>query len=167
MKKKTEFLAQAGVIAAVYTALTVLLQPLSYGAVQLRVSEILTVLPVYFPAAVPGLTVGCLLSNLLGMASNPAGAWDLLFGTLATGLAAVATYGLRRYRIGGLPVLATLPPVVLNAVIVGAELYLLYGGFPLWLHILWVGLGQLGACTLGGLLLCAFLEHRNFPEKRQ
>ena len=165
MKKNTEYLATAGVIAAAYTALTVLLQPISYGAVQLRVSELLTVLPVYFPAAIPGLTVGCFLSNLIGLAGNPAGAWDLLCGTGATALAAISTYALRRFRIGKLPVLATLPPVLFNALIVGTELYVLYGGFPLWMHILWVGIGQLGACVVGGLLLAAVLQKSKLVKR--
>jgi uncharacterized membrane protein len=167
LKKKTEFLAQAGLIAAAYTVLTLLLQPLSFGAVQLRLSEILTILPVYTGAAVPGLTVGCFLSNLIGMASgaNPAGAWDLLFGTAATGLAAVCSYLLRGVRFKGVPLLATVPPVVFNALIVGAELYLLYGGFPLWLHMVWVGLGQLGACTVGGTVLAVALTKTGLSHR--
>lgn len=151
---------QAGLIAAVYVALTLLIQPLSFGAVQFRVSELLTILPVYTSAAVPGLTVGCFLANLIGLASgaNPAGAWDLLFGTAATGLAALLTHACRRVRWFGLPLLSTLPPVLLNAAIVGTELFVVYGGLPLWLHMLWVGVGQLGACTVCGLLLGWTLE---------
>lgn len=156
------FLAQAGLIAAVYTALTLLVQPLSFGAVQFRLSEMLTILPVYTPAAMPGLTVGCFLSNLIGlsMGANPAGAWDLLVGTAATGVAAWISYGCRRRRLKGLPILSTLPPVAVNALVVGAELYVVYGGMPLWLHILWVAVGQIGACTLCGLLLAWTLEKR-------
>lgn len=162
-KTATVELAKAGVIAAIYTALTVLLAPLSFGAVQVRFSEILTILPVYMPAAVPGLTVGCFLSNLIGlsMGANPAGAWDLLFGTLATGVAAVLTRMLRRVRVKGLPVLATLPPVILNALIIGSELYVMYGGFPWWLHVVWVGLGQLLSCTIGGTVIAAALSGKN------
>ncbi len=158
MNKNSRFAVQAGVIAAVYTALTLLLQPLSYGMVQLRAAEVLTVLPVYFPAAIPGLTVGCFLSNLMGLASNPAGAWDLLCGTATTALAAVLSYALRRYRVAGLPLLSTLPPVILNALVVGGELALLYGNAPWGVFAAWVALGQLGACTLGGLLLAYTLE---------
>ena len=82
-KFSTAELAKAGVIAALYTALTVLVYPLAFGGMQVRLSEMLTVLPAYMPSAVPGLTVGCFLSNLIGlsMGANPAGAWDLLFGT--------------------------------------------------------------------------------------
>lgn len=158
-------LAKAGVIAALYTALTVLVYPLSFGGMQVRVAEILTVLPVYMPSAVPGLTVGCFLSNLIGlsMGANPAGAWDLLFGTAATGLAAWATFALRRIRFRGLPLIATLPPVVFNALIVGTELYGVYGGLPWWAHVLWVALGQFLACTVGGSVLAAALNRYGKP----
>lgn len=153
-------LAKAGIVAAVYTALTLALNPLGFGAVQVRLSETLTILPVYMPAAIPGLTVGCFLSNLIGlsMGANPAGAWDLLFGTLATLLAALLTRSLRRVRIKSLPVLSTLPPVIVNALVVGSELYVVYGGFPWWLHVVWVALGQVLACTVCGTLLAAALS---------
>lgn len=153
-------LAKAGVIAAVYTALTLLLSPFSFGAVQVRLSEMLTILPAYLPCAIPGLTVGCFLSNLIGlsMGANPAGAWDLLLGTAATGLAALLSYALRRVRVKGLPLLSTLPPVVFNALIVGTELWMVYGGFPWWLHVTWVALGQLVSCTVCGTVLAAVLH---------
>ena len=169
MNTHTKRLAQAGLIAALYVALTMAVQPLSFGAIQFRLSEALTVLPVYMPAAVPGLTVGCFLSNLLGLASgaNPAGAWDLLIGTAATGVAAVLTRGFRRVRIGGLPVLATVPPVVLNGLMVGTELYAVYGGMPWGLHVLWVTVGQLGTCVVGGLLLCWTVEKTGLSRYMQ
>lgn len=159
-RTRTVSLAQAGMIAAIYTALTLLIQPLSFGAVQFRVSELLTVLPVYWPSAIPGLTVGCFLSNLIGlsMGANPAGGWDLLFGTAATGVAACLTYALRHIKWGKIPFLATLPPVVLNAFIVGTELYYVYGGMPWALHVAWVAVGQIGACVIGGCLLIWALE---------
>lgn len=159
-QQKTIFLAQSGVIAALYVALTVLLQPIGFGAIQCRLSEMLTILPIYMPAAVPGLAVGCFLSNLIGLSSglNPAGAWDLLFGTGATLLAALLTYRLRNVRWLKLPLAATLPPVIINAVIVGAELYVMYGGFPLYLHMVLVGAGQLVSCTFGGVLLALMIE---------
>ncbi len=157
---KVVYLAQSGVIAAAYVALTTLLQPLGFGPVQCRLAEALTILPVYCPAAIPGLTIGCFLSNFVGLSTgaNPAGGWDLLLGTAATGVAALLTYRWRRVRVATLPVAATLPPVVLNALVVGTELYVVYGGFPLGVHILLVGAGQLIACTAGGLLLAAALE---------
>ena len=92
MNKKTiRTLATAGLIAAMYTVLTVCVAPLSYGLIQCRLAEALTILVAYTPAAIPGLTIGCALSNLIGlsMGANIAGAVDILVGTLATGLAAL------------------------------------------------------------------------------
>ena len=157
-------LTQGGLIAAMYTVLTVAIAPAAFGGVQLRVSELLTVLPVFTPAAIPGLSVGCALSNLLGLAMgvNTAGAWDVLIGPLATLAAAVLTYRWRHIRFKGLPVLATLPPVLFNALIIGAELTVVLGSgwdWPLFaLFAAQIALGQLGACTVGGLLLYTALE---------
>ena len=123
----------------------------------------LTILAVFTPSAIPGLAVGCLVSNLvgLGMGANPAGAWDLLFGPLATLAAALLTWRLRNLRVKGVPVLASLPPVVINAVVVGLELTLVSPVFTLQvlaINMLSVGIGQLLACTVCGLLLHAALE---------
>lgn len=152
------FVATTGVIAGLYTALTLVLAPFSFGLVQCRMSEALTVLAAYHPAAVAGLTVGCALSNMVGLAmgANAAGALDILVGTLATGLAAVLSYRLRSIRWGGLPVLSTLPPVLLNALFVGTELALVSPVFTwkMWVtQMALVGAGQLVACVGGGLLL--------------
>ena len=156
--EKIRFLTMAGVIAGLYTALTLVLAPFSFGIVQCRVSEALTILAAYHPAAVAGLTVGCAISNLVGlsMGANTAGALDILLGTFATGMAAWLSYALRNVRWGGLPVLSTLPPVLLNALIIGTELTVVLGpvNTPTWL--MWmgsVGLGQVIACIGGGLLL--------------
>ena len=156
-------LAQAGLIAAMYAALTLLLPAPSFGIGQCRISEMLTILAVFTPSAIPGLAVGCLVSNLvgLGMGANPAGAWDLLFGPLATLAAALLTWRLRNLRVKGVPVLASLPPVVINAVVVGLELTLVSPVFTpqvLAINMLSVGIGQLLACTVCGLLLHAALE---------
>ena len=145
-------LAQAGLIAAMYAALTLLLPAPSFGIGQCRISEMLTILAVFTPSAIPGLAVGCLVSNLvgLGMGANPAGAWDLLFGPLATLAAALLTWRLRNLRVNGVPVLAALPPVVINAVVVGLELTLVSPVFTpqvLAINMLSVGIGQLLACT--------------------
>ncbi|MBE6806936.1 MAG: QueT transporter family protein [Ruminococcaceae bacterium] len=156
-------LAVAGLIAGLYTALTVALAPFSFGMVQCRVAETLTVLAAYSPQAGVGLTVGCALSNLIGlsMGANMAGALDVLLGTLATGLAAWLSYRLRSIRWGSLPVLSTLPPVVTNALIVGTELTLVVGPATWQTWFLWAGsvaLGQLAACVVGGLVLAKTLE---------
>ena len=93
-------LAEAGLIAAMYAALSLVLPMASFGIVQCRLSEALTILAAFTPAAIPGLAVGCVVTNLagLGMGVNPAGAWDLLWGPLATLLAALLTWRLRNLR---------------------------------------------------------------------
>ena len=119
---RVRFLVQAAMIAALYTVLTLVAAMLNwaYGPVQFRFSEAMTVLPMFTPAAIPGLAVGCFLSNVW---SNM-GVMDMIFGTLATLLAAVATRAARHVRVKGIPVLAPLPPVVCNALIVGLEITL-------------------------------------------
>ena len=157
------WLAQAGVIAAMYTALTMILPAASFGPIQVRLSEALTILPVFSPVAVPGLTVGCLLANMLGLATgaNPIGAWDLLLGPTATLLAALLTRLWRNKKVAGLPILSCLPPIFFNAVIIGAELSFAYYDFSLptlGFCMGTVGLGQLIACLGGGLILYLALD---------
>ncbi|MBQ3134021.1 MAG: QueT transporter family protein [Clostridia bacterium] len=173
MKTSTESLrrlTQAGLIAAVYAALTLCIPVASYGMIQLRLAEVLTILPVFSAAAVPGLAVGCLLANALGVCFGLTGAWDLLFGTAATLLAAVCTRRLREVRWFGLPILSALMPVVFNAAIVGFELAMFFAGtaftLPLYgANALWVGLGELLAATIGGLLLFATLRKTGADKK--
>lgn len=144
-------LTLTAVVAALYATLTLTLPIPQYGGVQLRVAEAFTVLPFLFPQAVPGLTLGCFIANLLG---SPMVA-DWVFGTLATFLAAVWTSQVKSRW------LAPLPPVICNAAIVGAEIALFFpNGMAFlpayWLNAFTVGLGELIACyVLGGLLLTA------------
>jgi uncharacterized membrane protein len=144
------------VIAALYTALTLVFQPISFGALQLRISEAFTLLPVLFPEAVPGLAVGCLLSNLLAGA-NP---YDVVFGTLATLLAALLTRRLRKNVW-----LAALPPVVCNGVIIGLVLTYAYGIDMLWMNMLTVGFGQAVVCYVLGIPLIKLLEKQPLIKK--
>jgi uncharacterized membrane protein len=149
---KARFLVQAAVIGAAYAVLTIALSPLSYGPVQLRVSEALTVLPYFTPAAIPGLFVGCLAANII----SPYGIVDMVCGSLATLLAACATFLLRKRRA-----LAPLPPVLFNAVIIGAMLYYAYGvNASLPVNMLWVGAGELIVCYGAGYPLLRALEAR-------
>ncbi len=141
----TRSLCLSAMIAALYAALTILLAPISYGNVQCRVSEAMTLLPILLPQAIPGLVVGCLVANLL----SPVAIWDVLFGTLATLIAAVGTYALRRR-----PLLAALCPVAANGIIVGAMLSVFYA-LPLWLTMAEVAVGEVAAVALGFLLLPA------------
>lgn len=147
-------LARGAVIAALYTALTLLLAPLSYGEVQIRFSEALTLLPVLLPEAVPALAVGCLLSNILGGCTI----FDIVFGTLATLLAALCTRRLRDHLA-----LAALMPVLFNGVIVGAVVHFGYAPvIPLPLCMLSVAAGEAVACLLVGPLAIRLL--RRLPQ---
>ena len=151
MKFRTRDLCLTAMIAAIYAALTLGLQAISFGPVQFRVSEALTLLPILFPQAVPGLTLGCLISNLF----SPLGAtvYDVVFGTLATLAAAILT---RRIR-GGVWVRA-LPPVLANGIIVGLVLTYAYGLNTLWLNMLTVAAGEAVVCYALGVPMIKLLE---------
>ena len=149
---KTKALTQGAVIAALYVVLTLLakLFGLDSGQIQLRLSEALCILPVFLPAAVPGLTVGCLLANLL--CGNII--WDVVFGTLATLLGAVGTRLLRQR-----PRLALLPPILSNTLIVPFVLSYAYGipgSIPFFM--LTVGISEVISCGLLGHLLYNTLD---------
>ncbi len=171
--KNVRFLTQAAMIAALYAVLTYAAAAvnLAYGAVQFRFSEALTVLPVFTPAAIPGLAVGCFLANL----GSPLGLVDWIFGTGATLLAAVGTWMARKIQIKGVPVLAPLPPVVANVVLVGFELSCLSsaGTFALgnftWAAFgasaLSVGIGELVICYALGLPLLLALRKTGASQR--
>lgn len=122
-KKGTRYLTEAAVIAAMYAGLTLmqnLILPGSASAsVQVRISEALCALCVITPAAVPGVTVGCVIANLTSISTMPL---DLVFGPVATLLAGILMYKFRKIRIKSVPLLSLLMPVIFNAVIVGLEL---------------------------------------------
>lgn len=146
---------QAGIIAALYVILTWLAAgfDLASGAVQVRFSEALTILPFFTPAAVPGLAIGCLIANFVTGSALP----DVVFGTLATLLGALGTRALRRHRF-----LCSLPPVISNMIIVPLVLIYAYGipgGFPYLAAT--VGIGEAVCCILfGQILLGAFYPVR-------
>ena len=146
-RNQTKELALSGMIAALYVVLTWLANAmgLASGAVQVRFSEALTILPVFFTAAVPGLTVGCVLANLLtGLAL-----WDVVFGSLATLIGAAGTRMLRNK-----PLLAWIPPVLSNMLIVPIVLMKVYGVPESWFYlVLTVGAGEVISCGVLGLLL--------------
>ena len=154
-KKPVLFLTMGAVIAAMYVALTLVSNAfgLASGVIQVRISEALTILPYFTPAAIPGLTIGCLLSNLLTGCALP----DIIFGSLATFLGAVGSYALRRNRW-----LCALPPIISNMLIIPFILTYAYhipGGIPLFM--LTVGTGELISCMgLGQILLQALLPFR-------
>ena len=150
--RKAYFITQAAVIAAVYVVLTLAINAfdLASGAIPVRISEALTILPYFTPAAIPGLFVGCLLSNFL----TGAPIWDVVFGSLATLLGAAGTYMLRRQKW-----LAPLPPVIANILIIPPVLHFAYGlpgGIPFFM--LTVGIGEVISCGILGMLLLFLLQ---------
>lgn len=155
MNKKTLFLTKAAVIGAAYAVLTLLgaALNLSYGGVQFRFSEALCILPVFTSAAVPGLAVGCFLANILSSVSP----FDMVFGTLATLLAALSSRALRNVRIKSYPFCSLLMPVLFNGLIVGAEIAFFTAGDGFWtafaVNALTVSLGEAVVMfTLGSFL---------------
>ena len=114
-KLNTKKLATIAIISAVYSTLTLILMPISFGPIQFRISEALTVLPLIFPEAVIGLTIGCLISNLFGY-----GVLDIVFGTLATAISALLTYfiGKKIKNVNLKFILGAIPPVIINAVVI-------------------------------------------------
>lgn len=162
-QSKAKKLTLCAMLAALYVVLSLVFAPISFGPVQLRVAEALVLLPVFSPYAIVGVTVGCLISNCVGVAMGATLPMDILFGTLATLLAAVLTYLLRGVRIQGLPVLAAVPPVLVNALVVGWELTFFFfpANSPFVVYAanaLWVGLGEAVACFVLGLLLVYTLQ---------
>ena len=148
--QNTRALARGAIIAALYTALTVFLAPLSYGEVQIRFSEAFTLLPMLMPEAVPALLVGCLLSNIIGGCTI----FDIVFGSLATLLAAICTYKLRDKFW-----LSALMPVLFNGVIVGAVVHFCYApAIALPLCMLSVAAGEAVACLIVGPILISVLR---------
>ncbi|MBS7329662.1 QueT transporter family protein [Lacrimispora saccharolytica] len=150
--QRIKLICQGGIIAALYLALTLLANALGLAnyAVQVRFSESLTILPYFTPAAVPGLFVGCLLSNILTGCALP----DIIFGSLATLIGAVSTYMLRNKSKW----LAPLPAIVSNAIIVPFVLLYAYGIEPLWFSFVTVTLGELISCGVLGMLLLNALK---------
>ena len=158
-KNTTKMVAFGGMIAALYVVLTMLAAALGLasGAIQIRLSEALTILPVFTTAAIPGLTVGCVLANLI----TGCAAWDVVFGSLATLLGAIGTRLLRKK-----PLLAWIPPVISNMAIIPIVLMKVYGvtevevfgsvfsGKSIWIMlVVTVGIGEIIACGMLGLLL--------------
>ena len=169
MKKQMTMkkIAFPAMIAALYFVLSMPFLSLSFGPVQCRLSEALTILPIFNPWAICGLVIGCAVTNLAGVAlgTNILGAADILIGTAATLIAAVLTYWLRNLRIKKWPVWATLPPVLINAAVVGGEMHFAWGALPVWAYVAQVGAGQVIACVLLGLPLALALEKTGFAEK--
>lgn len=147
------YIAQAAIIAALYVTLTYIFVAISFGEVQLRIAEALTILPMFTPAAIPGLFVGCIIGNAMGGAVLP----DIICGSLATLIGAYGTWMLRKKS----PVIACLPPIIANMIVVPFVLRYAYSvNLPIWFMALTVGAGEvLGCGILGGVLGYALKKH--------
>ena len=151
--KKLVFICQAAVIAALYVVLTYVFSAFASGVIQVRVSEALTILPAFTPAAIPGLVIGCLLSNTL----TECVLLDIIFGSVATLIGALGSYALRRHTW-----LVPIPPIVSNMIIVPFVLRYAYGAtdaFPFMIAT--VGAGEIISCYLLGMILYGALKKVN------
>ena len=165
MPGKSRFLTHAAVIAALYAVLThlqnILLPGSATWAIQMRLSEALCVLAFFTPAAIPGLTVGCLVFNLTYAAALPL---DILIGSLATLLAAGSMWLTRRITVKGYPLAGMLMPALFNALLVGWELTVyIGGGFPL--NALYVALGELAVLLTIGTALFLAIKKRHLDAR--
>ncbi len=151
--KKTRLMTESALIAAVYVALVLLFKPISFGAIQFRIAEALCILPFFSLSAVPGLALGCLLGNFFSGAAMP----DVVFGTLATLLAAILSYKLRDINKW----LVCLPPILANAIIVPFVLQYAYGVTDGYFFLFaTVGIGEILAVGVLGNILLLALEGR-------
>lgn len=149
--KNVSYLTQAAMIAAIYVVLTFVFAPISFGEIQVRIAEMLTILPIFTPAAIPGLFVGCLIGNITGGAILP----DIICGSLATLIGAAGTYALRKQH----RVVAILPPILANTLIVPFVLRYAYGVvLPIPFLALTVGIGEVISCGILGNVLAAILK---------
>lgn len=160
MKIKTKGLVYSAIIAAIYAAVTLTLYITSFGVVQFRFAEALTVLPFFSSYAVPGLFLGCIITNIV----SPMGTPDLIFGSLATLIAAIITYYIGKSSIKYKEYLAPLPPVISNALIVGMMLHYTIS-WPSLASILQVGLGEVVCCYGLGLPLLLFINKKDNIKK--
>ncbi|WP_434310698.1 QueT transporter family protein [Hominifimenecus sp. rT4P-3] len=155
MKKEqtVRYMTTAAMIAALYTALTLLFAPFGFGPIQCRISEALVILPYFTPAAIPGVTIGCFLGNLFAGAVP----MDVVFGTLASLLGAIGSYALRRHRFW-----VCVPPIVSNTLIVPWVLKIAYGAPELVPYLMvTVGIGEVIA--IGGLGTVLLLGLEKYP----
>lgn len=166
-RKKINYIITGALIAAAYVGLTFLsnIFNLAFGPVQFRISEVLTILPVFTPAAIPGVTVGCFIANIASF--NPL---DMIFGTSATLIAALLTYFLRNIKIKNIPLFSMFLPVIVNSLVIGLEIafFFLPEGFTLWgfvISALEVGLGELVICVGLGIPFYIAIKKNGVFEK--
>ena len=157
-KTKMSTFVRVAMIAAIYTVVSLVLAPFSFGNIQVRIAEALTILPILYKPSIYGVTLGCFLTNLLGamLGVNPTGLIDAVVGTLATFLAAECTWALKDKKVKGIPVWSILMPVLFNFFFVGTELAVLFFEGNLFLGILIMGtevaIGELISVIVGYML---------------
>ena len=165
MNKRTKHLTHGALIGALYVVLTYLqnliIPDSATWAIQFRVSEALCVLALFTPAAIPGLTIGCLLFNISFAGALPL---DFLVGSLATLLATAGMWLTRRITVKGYPLPAMLLPAVCNALLVGWELELYIGG-GFWINALLVAIGEVAVLLSLGSLLYYAVRSRHLDQK--
>lgn len=162
MKKiNIKFIAETAIIAALYAALTWLFAPISYGSIQFRLSEVMVLLVLFKPSYAYALILGCFISNT----TSSLGAWDMLFGTLATALAVLPMMKIKNIYI------AALLPVITNSIIISIELYFALDIAPIWLSAITVGIGEAVVLYLIGIPIMisisnneGLIEHLSFEN---
>ena len=170
IRKRNHRLAVGAVIAALYVALTYTQEAIfpnsTSMAVQFRLSEALTMLCVFTPAAIPGLTIGCLFANLISVSALPV---DMVMGTFASFLACLCIYKTRNITFRGVPYLSALMPAIFNGIIIGLEIEIFFieGPFNFLSFLTQAGcvaLGELVVCLTLGLLLVKTIKNKNFEK---
>ena len=165
MQKKSKWIAHGALLAALYVVLTylqnILIPDSASFAIQFRASEALCVLALFTPAAIPGLTLGCLLFNISYAGALPL---DFLVGSLATLLATAGMYALRKVTVKGYPLFAMMLPAVSNAFLVGWELGVYIGG-AFWLNALYVAIGELAVLVTLGTVLYYAMRNRGLDKR--
>ncbi len=155
-KTNVKGITYASIIASLYVVLTFIANGLGLasGVIQIRISEALTILPVFTPAAIPGLFIGCIISNII----TGGVIWDVIFGSIATLIGAIGTYYLRKHKY-----LAVIPPILANAIIVPIVLVYAYGAKEALPYLMFtVGIGEvISAGLLGMLLYTSLSKHKN------
>ena len=152
----TRDIAWIAIIAALYVVVTLIFAPISYGPIQVRVSEALTLLPFFDPRAIPALFIGCLFSNIFG----GLGMYDIIFGSLFTLIAAFLTYKMKNIYIAGIP------PVIINAFGVSLYLSLLFK-LPYWITVIYIGIGESISVYGIGLPLFLYMNKRKILRRSE
>lgn len=170
MRSQTRYIAHAAILAAMYFALThmqnLLLPGSTTWAIQCRLSEALCIFALFTPAAIPGLTIGCLLFNMSYAGALPL---DFLVGSLATALACIGMWMTRNITVKGFPLLAMTMPALTNAILVGWELTVYIGntGFTLaafWINAIYVAIGELIVLLIPGAIIYHTVKKRHLNE---